>query len=203
MSYRLTPRMLQRFHRSLQRFHEQFDGGRCESWQQEELLVDAIRSDTTAQHHVRWKERGHDDKADILVTAVNRQEHALQIKSGQYQTGKEGARFLSLSGHRLGRFDGDLGEITRYLNTIRAEIICIPYRCEEDQRGRRHVYRLCYVDPDCLTGIEAQSWEKKSTTFVQTNAAGVEFSLRPKMSWQIWWRIPVHLLSCEEEWVIG
>ena len=32
---------------------------------------------------------------------------------------------------------------------------------------------------------------------MQTNAHGVKFSLRPKMSWQIWWTTPKGLIETE------
>lgn len=63
--YRLTPRMLQRLHHDLKKYHDLFTGGRCSGWELEELIVNAIKADTQAQHHVRWREAGHDDKADI------------------------------------------------------------------------------------------------------------------------------------------
>jgi hypothetical protein len=65
--YELTPRMIQSFRNYLVKFHELFGGGRCTAWQQEELIVKAIKSDTQAQHNVFWTEAGHDDRADIRV----------------------------------------------------------------------------------------------------------------------------------------
>lgn len=62
--YRLTPRMRQRLIGDLAKYHGLFNGGRCSGWELEELIVAAITSDTRAQHHVRWQEAGHDDKAD-------------------------------------------------------------------------------------------------------------------------------------------
>jgi len=103
--YRLTPRMLQRLKGDLGKYHGLFDSKRCSGWELEELIVNAIKSDTQAQHHVQWQEAGHDDKADILVR-INGARHSIQIKSGRIQSER-----LVLSGHRLGRFDGDLERI--------------------------------------------------------------------------------------------
>ena len=116
--YQLTPRMLQHLGRDLEKFHDLFFGGRCDSWQLEELIVSAIKADTQAQHQVFWKEKGHDDMADLQVR-TNGDMHPLQIKSGKIQSGG-----LVLSGHRLGRFQGDLARISEYLNERSAQCPC-------------------------------------------------------------------------------
>ena len=148
-------------------------------------MVKAIKSDTTAQHHVLWKEGGHDDQADIVVR-TEQEEHRIQIKSGK-QTGG----CLNISGHRLGRFKGDLTAISQYLNNKRDSIISVAHRTEDDEDGRSHIYELRYIGRDILRGLLAFGWERKGQQFIQVNSKGVEFSLRPSMSWQIWWRIPV------------
>ena len=189
--YRLTPRMLQNFERSLQRFHDLFSGGRCDGWQLEELLVKAIQSDMQSQHSVFWQGGSHDDKADMRVR-TNGEIHPLQIKSGRVQ-GKRAPK-LVLSGHRLGRFSGDLSAITDYLNRGTANIISVPYSQTDDERGRQHSYTVSYVDAERLQGVNAAEWIKSGASFTQTNPSGVVLSLNPSMSWQIWWRIPVHLI---------
>ena len=184
--YRLTPRMLQKLAENLVLFHRLFDGGRCAGWQLEELFVLSIKSDTTAQHHVvNWREGGHDDKEDIVVR-TNGDHHRIQIKAGQIKSG-----MLIVSGHRLGRFGGDLVEITKYLNNPRASIIATPYGKLDDDRGRKHKYKVCYVDSEILTGIDSKAWKKQGKQYKLTNPHGVKFSLRPSMSWQIWWSIPL------------
>lgn len=195
--YRLTPRMLQRLKGDLGKYHDLFDSKRCAGWELEELLVGAIKSDTQAQHHVQWQEAGHDDKADIVVR-VNGMQHSIQVKSGQMQAGK-----LMLSGHRLGRFDGDMERITDYLNAPSANIIAVPYRQTNDEHGRRHIYRVCYVDKSIVAGIDAGAWRPHGKQHRQTNAHGVEFSLRPSMSWQIWWSIPPQAAEQTDSMVIG
>lgn len=196
--YELTPRMFQHFTTMLRKYHELFDAGRCQGWEQEELIVKSIKADTTAQHHVRWTEAGHDDKNDIMIR-TNGEFHALQIKSGQPKNGN-----LTISGHRLDRFEGDLKLITDYLNRRDANVLSVMYRQENDQQGRRHIYQIAYVDVQhLLTGISSNSWEKKGKQYVQKNKSGITFSLRPSMSWQIWWSIPIRLLRLSDEIVIG
>ena len=65
----------------------------------------------------------------------------------------------------------------------------------DDENGRTHIYKLVYVDISLITGIKKTKWEQKGTQYIQKTIKGVEFSLRPKMSWQIWWKIPLHLLK--------
>lgn len=194
--YRLTPRMLQHFEQQgLRKFHDLFSGGRCLGWQQEELIVAAIKADTQAQHHVLWKERGHDDKADIQVR-TNGDVHALQIKSGEIIGGRKGKeKKLKLSGHRHGRFEGDLQQITDYLNTRTANIIAVPYEQTDNQQGRIHIYTVSYVDIRYLRELKADEWERKKKIYVQTNAHGVEATLKPSLSWQVWWNVPMELVE--------
>ena len=189
--YRLTPRMLQDFESSLRKFHDLFGGGRCDGWQLEELLVRAIQSDTRAQHNVFWQEGGHDDKADMRVR-TNGDTHPLQIKSGRID-GKRAPK-LVLSGHRLSRFNGDFDAMTAYLNDRTANILSVPYRQINDDRGRQHIYTVSYVDVELLQGLQPDKWNKRGASYHQTNPAGVALSLTEKMSWQVWWRIPVGLI---------
>ena len=65
--------------------------------------------------------------------------------------------------------------------------------------GLMHRLRLRYVDIRILTGISQDKWEKAGKQYQQTNSEGVLFSLRPSMSWQIWWEIPLGLTEEAEE----
>ena len=190
--------MEQEFRLLLKRYHELFDGGRCQSWELEELIVKAIKSDTTANHHPKWQEAGHDDLADILVVA-NQKEYQLQVKSGKIDK----KRNLTLSGHRLGRFEGDLKQISDYLNSRSAQILAVPYRKEDGAGGRRHIYRFCNIPTALMQNIEKNSWEERGKSYVAHNDSGVEFKLVPGMSWQIWWKIPLDVLTLESEFSDG
>lgn len=194
--YRLTPRMQQILQQNLHKYHELFDGGRCSGWELEELIFKAIQSDSTARHYATWTEAGHDDEADIHVR-VNDNIYPLQIKSGTIRGG-----YLTLSGHRLGRFEGDFEKITEYLNNNKSEILSVPYRKVDDDTGRHHIYQIIYVDSAYLRQLTYFSWEESGRTWEQTNLYGVIFSLRPSMSWQIWWKIPEKLLDRSPEFII-
>ena len=197
--YRLTPRMLQHFRHDLEQYHQLSTGGRCSGLVLEELLVRAIKSDTKAAHHVRWQEAGHDDEADIAVKVKNT-EHLIQVKSGKVQPNKNR---LVISGHRLGRFKGNFVKITDYLNSKTANFVSVPHRLIEDAQGRRHAYKLTYIDAEKLTGVNPGNWKKSGSVYEQTNGLGVEFSLRPSMSWQVWWYIPVDIVDETPEFTIG
>ena len=192
--YRLTSRMLQHLRADLQKYHDLFRGGRCSGWELEELVDRAIKSDTQAQHHSKWKEAGHDDQADIVVQ-VNGSSHKVQIKSGKW-SGKLNPELI-LSGHRLGRFEGNMPSITEYLNAPKASILAIPCVKADNEQGRTFSYDVGYISEETIVGLDVHKWQKKGAERIQTNAHGVKFSLRPKMSWQIWWRIPKGLIEIE------
>lgn len=195
--YRLTARMVQEFRKNLERYHDLFSGGRCSGWELEELIFKSIQTDNVAQHQAFWREGGHDDLADIQVIVSGRKFN-LQIKSGRVK-----AKRLVLSGYRLTRFEGSLPEISNYLNSIDTEVLSVPCNQVDDDEGRRFVYQIVYVQREYLRGLRAADWTKKGKSYKQENEFGVEFTLSPSMSWQIWWRIPVELLTETHEFSIG
>ena len=154
--YRLTPRMTQRLWRYLQDYHKLFDGGRCLGWELEELIVKSIKDDTSAQHQVFWTEGGHDDKADIKV--VSDKTYLIQIKSGKFNNKEDQ---LSLSGYRMGRFKGDLSQITNYLNNLPAEMLAVPYSKIDGVKGREHTYQICYIDKKHLQDL-SDNWAQRT-----------------------------------------
>ncbi|MCY4562814.1 MAG: hypothetical protein OXC03_11100 [Flavobacteriaceae bacterium] len=191
--------MEQNLRQLIKRYHDLVDGKRCESWQLEEFIVKAIRSDTTANHLPKWKEGGHDDKKDILIIE-NGKKHHIQVKSGQFNKNNS---ILTLSGYRLGRFKGDFGKITEYLNGKTANYIATPYRKVDDASGRSHIYRLCYINHYILGEIDSNNWRKQGASYKNQNQYGVIFSLSPSMSWQIWWKIPISCIDMTDEFTDG
>lgn len=182
--------MLQALDERMAAYHSLFSGGGCKGWQLEESIVKAIQADTSARHNVFWQEAGADDKADITVT-VDGKTYLLQVKTGKVMGGR-----LNLSGYRLGRFHGDLDKITQYLNERSNFIVSAAYTKIDDDRGRTHKYEIRYIEPEMIGDLDPKSWisKGKAGMLVQTNGFGVEASLRPSMSWQVWWSIPTDAL---------
>jgi len=170
-------------------------GGRCSGWASEELIVRAINSDTIEQHHASWREAGHDDQADIRVRTGGSQ-HSIQVKSGTITK-----THLTLSGHRLGRLSKsrDLLEITKYLNAPKANFVSVPCKKQNDECGRRFTYWLCYIEKEKFTGLRADKWDEHNKQYRQMNQYGVRFRLSPSMSWQIWWDVPLDVITEKTE----
>jgi len=53
---------------------------------------------------------------------------------------------MVVSGHRLGRFKEDLSKITEFLNLNKYDTFLIPYCEEEDELGKRFIYKIFYAD---------------------------------------------------------
>lgn len=197
--YHLTQRMLQTLRKDLQAYHGMFQGDRCSGWEMEELLVRAIKSDTTAQHHVQWREGGHDPDADIMVR-TNGTTYPIQVKSGKVKRIRSmNCDVLELSGYRLTRFDGNFESITDFLNNLPAPIIAIPCKKIDNNYGRVFVYRVGYIAESVLTGIKKDKWVEYGSQWRQETDKGILFSLVPRMSWQIWWKIPLQYVEFADE----
>jgi len=53
---------------------------------------------------------------------------------------------MVVSGHRTGRFKEDLNEIRKFLNLNKYDTFLIPYCEEEDELGKRFIYKIFYAD---------------------------------------------------------
>ena len=189
--YRLTDRMLQHLEKDLKKFHDLFSGGRCQAWQLEELIARAIRSDFTKNEKVVWKGNGHDIGCNIRINDTI----AIQIKSGKIKKDQ-----LILSGHRLGRFRGNLQEITNFLNSNEYILIAVPCTIEETELGQSYEYQLVYLDTSLLHLADYSLWTeqvgaRRSKKYCAKNQFGVHMELSPSMSWQIWWYVPLNIIQ--------
>lgn len=192
--YRLTDLMLQNLERDLRKFHELFQGGRCQAWQLEELIAKSINSDFKAKDKAYWQGNGHDIEADIIVG-----NNKISVKSGKIKNANKKNEKLILSGHRLGRFEGNLKEISKFLSSNTYLLIAVPYDNEENEHGKQHHYQLIYMDALLL---QPSDWKakyskknpKKISKYECTNNKGVYCSISPSMSWQVWWEIPTHII---------
>ncbi len=98
----------------------------------------------------------------------------------------------------MGTYKNDWPAITEYLKSKDANILSVAYEQVNDERGRKHIYQVSYVAADLLKNISANAWVKVGAQYRQTNEQGIEFSVCPSMSWQIWWKIPLELVAQEE-----
>ena len=193
--YRLTDVMLQNLEKDLKRFHELFQGGRCQAWQLEELIAKAIRSDFNKSEQVIWKGNGHDIGCDIMVN----DNIEMQIKSGAIKND-----ILTLSGHRLGRFKGNFEKITEFLNQNAYLLVAVPYYTKDCELGKSHIYQIFYIDNQILKIDDYKQWQTKEgkkggASYFAKNKHGVDLSIHPSMSWQIWWNIPIEILNTKDK----
>jgi hypothetical protein len=107
---------------------------------------------------------------------------------------------LVISGHRLGRFEGDLVKISEFLSSNEYLLISVPYFTNEDSNGKRHSYQLIYMNAGILQPSEWQiKYSKKDPSKISQyyckNKLEVSCTINPSMSWQIWWEIPMKIIT--------
>lgn len=192
--FELTSQMSKDLCADLKRYHALVSGQRCSGVALEEFIVRAIKSNSGTSCKVVWRGSGHDDQPDISMSRNGRTHH-IRVKSGEI---KSRAGYLSLSGFRLGRFKNDWRKITSYLNTADGNLISLPYRKTKSENYITHIYQLAYVDVSVLRGLKMDHWKKRNSFYEQTSKFGVLFSVRPTMSWQVWWSIPLSLVHFGE-----
>lgn len=193
--YKLTDIMLQHLEKNLIEFHKLFQGGRCQAWQLEELVAKAINSDFRAKDKAFWKGNGHDIEADISIG-----DFKISVKSGKIKKNRKKEERLTISGHRLGRFEGDLDKISNFLSSNNYLLIAVPYYENENHNGKQHIYQLIYMNADILKpsnwNIKYSKKDKsKISQYYCTNELGVNCSIHPSMSWQVWWEIPMKIIT--------
>ena len=185
----LYPKVTKSIKKNLELHHKLYKKIRCKAEYLEELIVSSLRFNNFV---VDWDPASHDKEKDIVVNETNK----IQIKSGTFQKQKS---TITISGHRLGRFKGDLKEVTEYLNSSLSDTISV---FNPDKNSEKHLYTVASISREILKGLKYDKWEKENTSYRQTNILGVEFSLRVSMSWQIWWVIPTKLIKIEENILI-
>ena len=193
--YKLTDRMLQHLEKNLIEFHKLFQGGRCQAQQLEELVAKAINSDFRVKDKAFWKGNGHDIDADISIG-----DFKISVKSGKIKKNRKKEERLIISGHRLGRLEGDLDKISNFLSSNNYLLIAVPYYENENHNGKQHIYQIFYLDTKTLKLEDHTKWgEKKGKkggkSYYAINDFGVEMGIYPSLSWQIWWEIPISMLK--------
>ena len=185
----LNPKVTKSIKKNLEIHHQLYKKIRCKAEYLEELIVSSLRSNSFV---VDWDPASHDKEKDITVNSSDN----IQIKSGTFQ---KKSNTITISGHRLGRFEGDLKKITEYLNSSLSDTISV---FNPNKKSDKHHYTVASISKEILKGLKHDKWEKEKTSYSQTNIHGVQFSLRVSMSWQIWWVIPIKLIKLEEKLLI-
>lgn len=202
--YQLTSSMQHALRRYLNQYHELFDSKGCSGLELEELIFKAIQSDRTSRSYATWRESGRSHQANIRVE-VNGKMHPLQIRPGDIKRAGSGdARkpHLVVPGYRSKYFENDLKKITEHLNNSSSDILSVLYRKLQDDKGGYHNYQFLYVENMYLRQLNPNQWERAKSNWRQTNPYGVIFTICPPTKWQIWWRIPLSLVSQSEEFRI-
>ena len=186
----LTPIMLQTLRTRFRQHHDLYpQGPRIQAGFLECLLADAMASDRNAGYGLTWRPETHDTEYDIVASG-EAGSVPIQVKSGKVTGGGR----LRLSGHRLGRFAGDLRAMTDEINANSTDIVSVSYDRRDEADGTHHDYGIRIVASEMLNGLDADRWERNGSRYRQLNALGVIFALCPTMSWQIWWEIPLDSL---------
>ena len=185
----LFPEVTKNIKEILYKHHQIYKKVRCKAEYLEEVVVAALRLNNT---EVNWNPASHDKEKDIIVNKNDK----IQIKSGKFDK----KNTLSISGHRLGRFNGDLRKVTKYLNDSTSDIISV---FNPKKNSDKHFYAVASIPKEVLKDIKHNKWIKKNTTYIQNNSNNVKLSLKIKMSWQIWWEVPVDKIKIYEEFLIN
>jgi hypothetical protein len=154
---------------------------------------------------IDWLGGSHKQAIDISFTEkVNCD---LSIKSGVL---KNKDKTTVISGGRLQKILGveqdadfktlwDKGgqNIVDYLNSNSEHtILCAPCKIKKEKNKIKSIlYKLQYITGDCFTYPSFDKWNinKKVIEIILDN--GIKVSIRPSLSWQIWWQIPTSLFN--------
>lgn len=177
-SFKFSENSLNIFKEKIKSHHELYKKIRCKAEYLEEIIVQSLRS---TKEKVKWNPAGHEQEKDILVNDT----YKIQIKSGTLTQSK-----LKVSGHRLGRFENNFNKITDFLNKLDSDIYATTNPSPR-MSTNEHKYHLYYVNKKAITGIKKEDWEKSGAGYKNKNTIGTIFLLKPTMSWQIWWEIPL------------
>ena len=79
-------------------------------------------------------------------------------------------------------------------------MVAVPYYTKDCERGKSHIYQIFYLDKEMLKIDDYTKWQEikgkgGAISYLAVNDFGVELSIRPSMSWQIWWNVPISIIS--------
>jgi hypothetical protein len=156
----------------------------------EEAIARALEYHEPYRGHVTWQARSHNTKADILLLAPVPLE--LSVKSGTPLKGKN-REMLEISGHRLTRAGGNMHIINQLLRALISDVVlCFVHHASRRQYECLYIDAAVFVYPLDAGGWEPKMGEKRGriSQYVFRSPGGLVSTIKPPMSWQIWWNIP-------------
>jgi len=110
------------------------------------------------------------------------------------KSGKLNDNFISISGHRLTKANGDFDEINRILKSnVSNLVVCCNYTLSTGKKQ----YIIRYIDEEKFSyPITGSEWKPKYSTrknkieaslYEWNSPNGIRMTITPSMSWQIWW----------------
>jgi hypothetical protein len=178
------------FRQKLQVFHGLFTVLKLKACALEELLYDSINTSPDYRGRIIWKSESHKPDCDYIIRGQHEQ-YNIELKSGTIRD----SEYLTISSHRLTRFNSDFNQINHFLASKTTTQI-ISAQCDQDNNR----YILRYFDARLLIPeTDIRAWEpitnKKGILagFKQTNSHGVILKIHISMSWQLWLEIPISI----------
>ena len=188
----LPPMAIQALKESCRTYHGIWRQTKLTAHHLEEAVAKALEYYGPYTGWIQWHPNSHNAKADICILAPDNPLQ-LSIKSG---TAEARTQTIHLSGHRLSRAKEDMNTINRLLREMVSDVVV----CFVHNEGHR-CYECLYIDaevfvyPQYATEWTAQMGAKqgKVAQYVYRSPAGLVSTIKPAMSWQIWWTIPRQL----------
>lgn len=152
----------------------------------EDAVASSLNIDPELRDKVDWYPGSHNPKSDIILNDKN---IGISVKSGTIDKG-----FLKVSGNRLSKSNGDFNKINALLTEYVSDImICFIYN--------NFKYSIYYVDREYFVyPTSANFWKpimgKRNgvvSEYLYNSPSGIIVKILPKLSWQVWWNIPLEL----------
>ena len=88
-----------------------------------------------------------------------------------------------------------------------ADIILLAYQRVDGEMGRRHIYKVGYLPIEMLR-VVPENWLKSvspkgAVTYRQINQRSIHMRIVERLSWQVWWDVPISLIEWEREMSFG
>lgn len=204
----LNEEMLKTFQNNLEQYHDVVPDIACKGTVLENLLARSLQESCRNAYpntFVEWDPESHNKGPDITIHEYLEnpsKKCSLSVKSGQVSSVKD-EYYLNISGSRLQSAIEDAEEknhtdnwlvhgdsIIEHIENIQKKSPVLSVASEKDAYG--FTYRMSIIKPKLLTTLpNANEWEKRGNAFFTQNKDGVIATIKPSLSWQIWWTIPV------------